>query len=470
MQLIITEKPSVAQSIAAILGATEKKDGYIQGTGYLISWCIGHLVGLAAANAYDERYQKWRQEDLPILPQEWQYTVAADKKKQFNTLRELMNRKDVESIVCATDAGREGELIFRFVYYMANCNKPFSRLWISSMEESAIREGFQNLKNGGEYDALYHSALCRAKADWLIGINTTRLFSVLYGKTLNVGRVQTPTLAMLTERGKKISGFEKEKYYHVRIAAGDLKANGERIPCADKAQAIKTACHNGQAVCVSVVQEQKTQNPPKLFDLTSLQRDANRLFGYTAKQTLDLAQTLYEKKLLTYPRTDSRFLTSDMESTVPVIVNQTALAVGFIRGKVGVTVDNIGSVINDKKISDHHAIIPTMTIQGFDISTLPETERNILTLVCVRLICSVQEKHIYEAITASFECAGQTFTAKGKTIVTEGWKAIDRLFRASLKLKDEDDGCSAEADAALPPISEGQTFENIAATVTEHFT
>jgi DNA topoisomerase-3 len=472
MQLVIAEKPSVAQSIAAVLGATEKKDGYIQGAGYLVSWCIGHLVGLAAAHAYNETYSKWRQEDLPILPEDWQYTVAADKKKQFTTLRELMNRKDVESLVCATDAGREGELIFRFVYQMAGCKKPFSRLWISSMEESAIREGFQNLRDGREYDALYHSALCRAKADWLIGINATRLFSVLYGKTLNVGRVQTPTLAMLTERGAKISDFTKEKYHHVHIDAGGIDAISEKIPAAEDAQAIQTACHEGQAVCVSLTQEQKTVSPPKLFDLTSLQRDANRLFGYTAKQTLDLAQTLYEKKLLTYPRTDSRFLTSDMAKTAPVIVNLAALAVGFIRGNVGIPADYFDRVINDAKVSDHHAIIPTMTIQGFDPATLPETERNILTLVCTRLVCAIHEPNTYKAVTAVFDCGGQTFTAKGKTVTREGWKAVDRLFRVSLKLTDEDGGGAEapEAGAALPPISEGQTFEHVAATVTEHFT
>lgn len=473
MILVIAEKPSVGQSLAAVLGATERKDGYIQGSGYIVSWCIGHLVGLAAAHAYDERYSKWRYEDLPIIPQEWQYTVAADKKKQFATLRELMNRADVESLVCATDAGREGELIYRFVYETAGCKKPFARLWISSMEESAIRQGFDSLKDGGEYDPLYHSALCRAKADWLVGINATRLFSVLYGKTLNVGRVQTPTLAMLTERSAKISGFTKEKYHHVHIASGDLTASSERIPDAEGATAMQTACHGRQAVCVSVEREQKTQAPPKLFDLTSLQRDANRLFGYTAKQTLDLAQTLYEKKLLTYPRTDSRFLTSDMESAVPVLAGHAARAVGFIGERVAIPAANAAGVINDAKVSDHHAIIPTMSIQGFDLSGLPGTERNILALVCVRLICAAHEKHLYETVKAVLECESHCFTAKGKTVLAEGWKAIDRLFRASLKLKDEDDGGEgggAEADRALPPLSEGQTFENVAATVTEHFT
>jgi len=468
MQLIIAEKPSVAASIAAVMGADKKKGGYIEGGGYLVSWCVGHLVELADAAAYDERFAKWRREDLPIVPDEWQYALSSGKEKQFDILRELMKRPDVESLVCATDAGREGELIFRFVYHMAGCKKPFTRLWISSMEESAIREGFQNLKDGREYDNLYHSALCRAKADWLIGINATRLFSVLYQKTLNVGRVQTPTLAMLTERGAKISGFQKEKYHIVHIAAGDLEANSERIPGAEDAQAMQTACHNGQAVCVSVKQEQKTQNPPKLFDLTALQREANRLFGYTAKQTLDLAQSLYEKKLLTYPRTDSRFLTSDMLKTIPVIVNQAALSVGFIRGNVGIPIDFIGNVINDAKVSDHHAIIPTMTISGFDTSTLPETERNLLNLVCTRLVCTIKEKHVFEAVTAVFECAGYSFTAKGKTVIAEGWKAVDRLFRNALKLKDQDE--NGEEEKALPPITEGQTFENVAAAVTEHYT
>jgi len=468
MQLIITEKPSVAASIAAVMGADKKKSGYIEGGGYLVSWCVGHLVELADAAAYDERYSKWRREDLPIVPDEWQYALSSGKEKQFITLRELMKRPDVESLVCATDAGREGELIFRFVYHMAGCKKPFTRLWISSMEESAIREGFQNLKDGREYDNLYHSALCRAKADWLIGINATRLFSVLYQKTLNVGRVQTPTLAMLTERGAKISGFQREKYHIVHIAPGDFDASSERIPGAEDAQAMQTACHNGQAVCVSVGQEQKTQNPPKLFDLTALQREANRLFGYTAKQTLDLAQSLYEKKLLTYPRTDSRFLTSDMLKTIPVIINQAALCVGFIRGNVGIPIDYMGNVINDAKVSDHHAIIPTMTISGFDTSTLPETERNILNLVCTRLVCAIKEKHDFEAVTAVFECGGHTFTAKGKTVIAEGWKAVDRLFRNALKLKDQDE--NGEDEKALPPITEGQTFESVAAAVTEHYT
>ena len=299
MQLVIAEKPSVAQSIAAVLGAAEKKDGYIEGGGYLVSWCVGHLVGLAQADAYGEQYKKWRLEALPILPQDWQYTLAADKEKQFKTLKDLMHRDDVSEVVNACDAGREGELIFRFVYEMAKCRKPMRRLWISSMENEAIWRGFETLKDGREYDALFASALCRAKADWIIGINATRLFSVLYNHTLNVGRVQTPTLKMLTDRDAAIAGFTKEKFYHVRLALNGAEAASRKLTAAGEAETLKTACETSQAVCVSVTREKKTAAPPKLFDLTSLQREANKLYGYTAKQTLDLAQALYEKRLLT---------------------------------------------------------------------------------------------------------------------------------------------------------------------------
>ena len=309
MQLVIAEKPSVARSIAGVIGADQKRDGYMEGNGYLVSWCIGHLVSLADAGAYDERFKKWRYDDLPILPQEWQYIIPAEKKGQFSVLRSLMERPDVTGLVCATDAGREGELIFRFVYQMAGCKKPFKRLWISSMEDAAIREGFAHLKPGADYDDLYQSALCRAQADWLVGINATRLFSILYHKTLTVGRVQTPTLNMLVDREAKISNFKKEKYHVVHIAAGGMEAASDRFMNPDDADATKTACAGAQAVCVSVKREKKTEQPPRLYDLTTLQREANRLFGFTAKQTLDYAQQLYEKKLLTYPRTDSQYLT-----------------------------------------------------------------------------------------------------------------------------------------------------------------
>ena len=314
-KLVICEKPSVAKSIASALGVASRADGYFEGGGWLISWCIGHLVGLADAAAYDDRYKKWRYEDLPILPAPFRYVVSEEKADQFHILRSLMERPDVTELVNACDAGREGELIFRLVYEAAGCSKPFSRLWISSMEDAAIREGFADLRPGADYDPLYQSALCRQKADWLIGINASRLFSVLYHRTLNIGRVQTPTLAMLADRDGKIVLFRKEKYHHVRLTLEEAEAVSDRIVSPEDAQTIRDACDGQQAVCVSLVREKKTEKPPKLYDLTTLQREANRVFGYTAKQTLDYAQSLYEKKLLTYPRTDSRYLTSDMAET-----------------------------------------------------------------------------------------------------------------------------------------------------------
>lgn len=360
MKLVICEKPSVGAAVAAALGVREKKDGYIEGNGYVISWCIGHLVGLAEAAAYGEQYKKWSYDSLPILPQEWQYTVAADKGKQFKILKDLMHRADVSEVVNACDAGREGELIFRFVYHQAGCKKPFTRLWISSMENEAIRSGFDNLKDGREYDALYHSALCRAKADWLIGINATRLFSCLYGKTLNVGRVQTPTLKMLVDRDAAIMNFKKEKYYHVCLMLSGAEAASAKIRAADEASELKAACEASAAVCTSLTREKKTVAPPKLFDLTSLQREANRIYGYTAKQTLDLAQTLYEKKLLTYPRTDSNYLTDDMGDTAKSMVTLLCGKLPFMAG-VSFTPELV-KVLNSKKVSDHHAIIPTIEL------------------------------------------------------------------------------------------------------------
>ena len=465
LTLVIAEKPSVAQTIAAALGVKEKKDGYIEGGGYLISWCVGHLVELAEAAAYGEQYKKWSYDSLPILPEEWQYTVSADKEKQFATLKGLMHRADVSEVVNACDAGREGELIFRFVYHMAGCNKPMRRLWISSMEDAAIKAGFADLKDGRDYDALYASALCRAKADWIIGINATRLFSCLYGKTLNVGRVQTPTLKMLTDRGAAITGFQKEKYYHVRLDLTGAEAASERISDKGNADGLKAACEAAQAVCVSLTREKKTAAPPKLFDLTSLQREANKIYGYTAKQTLDLAQTLYEKRLLTYPRTDSAFLTDDMGDTAAKTVSLLSGKLPFMQG-VSFTPD-ISRTLDSSKVSDHHAIIPTMELAKTDIATLPESERNILTLAGARLIFAAAEPHVYEAVTAVFSCADTEFTAKGKTVLCPGWKDLERRFRATLKSKPDEE---AETEAALPELAEGQTFEHPAAKVTEHFT
>ena len=467
--LVIAEKPSVAQSIAAVLGAGEKKNGFIEGNGYLVSWCVGHLVGLAEAAAYGEQYRKWSYDSLPILPQEWKYTVAADKKAQFDTLKDLMHREDVSEVVNACDAGREGELIFRFVYEVAGCKKPMRRLWISSMEDEAIRDGFSHLKDGRDYDSLFASALCRAKADWIIGINATRLFSCLYNHTLNVGRVQTPTLKMLVDRHAVITTFKKEKYYHVRLMLPGAEAISERLPAADEARELKKACEAAQAVCASLSREQKTAAPPKLFDLTSLQREANRIFGYTAKQTLDLAQALYEKRLLTYPRTDSSYLTDDMGDTAAGILTMLCKKLPFMEG-VALTPE-ISRLLNSKKVSDHHAIIPTMELAKTDLSGLPETERNILTLAGARLLMAAAEPHTFEAVTAVFECAGQTFTAKARAVLSDGWKGLERRYRATLKTKPdpEDDGESGLLSGTLS-FSEGQTFDSPTAKVTEHDT
>ena len=460
--LVIAEKPSVARSIATVIGADEKQNGYWQGGGYLVSWCIGHLVSFAEAGQYDEKYCKWKYEDLPILPQPWQFIVPDEKKQQFEILRTLLNRPDVDSVTAATDAGREGELIFRFVYQMAGCTKPVKRLWISSMEDAAIREGFANLRPDSDYDALYQSALCRAKADWLVGINATRLFSVLYHKTLTVGRVQTPTLKMLVDRDAKILRFQKEKYYTVDIHSGSLKADSRRIASMDEADTLKNACAGAPAICTSIKREKKTEQPPKLYDLTTLQREANRLFGFTAKQTLDYAQQLYEKKLLTYPRTDSQYLTEDMGQTVQHLVSDLLGLLLFAQG-LALTAE-VGRILNSKKVSDHHAIIPTAEFVKQGFTGLAESESKLMNLVCSKLLCAVAAPHEYETVTAVFSCAGNEFTAKGKTVLVPGWKEIDQRFRSNLKADTEE-----EVLNTLPEPAEGQSF-SVMANVSEHFT
>ena len=461
-QLVIAEKPSVARSIATVIGATEKQNGYWQGGGYLVSWCIGHLVSFAEAGQYNEKYCKWRYEDLPILPQPWQFIVPDEKKQQFEIVRALLNRPDVDSVTAATDAGREGELIFRFVYQMAGCTKPVKRLWISSMEDAAIREGFANLCPDSDYDALYQSALCRAKADWLVGINATRLFSVLYHKTLTVGRVQTPTLKMLVDRDAKILRFQKERYYTVGIQSGSLKADSGRIASMDEADTLKNACAGASAICSSVKREKKTEQPPKLYDLTTLQREANRLFGFTAKQTLDYAQQLYEKKLLTYPRTDSQYLTEDMGQTAQHLVSDLLGLLPFAQG-LALTPD-VDRVLNSKKVSDHHAIIPTAEFVKQGFTGLAESECKLMNLVCAKLLCAVAVPHEYETVAAVFSCAGNEFTAKGKTVLIPGWKEIDQRFRATLKADTEE-----EVLNALPELAEGQNF-SVTTDILEHFT
>ena len=462
VQLVIAEKPSVARSIAAVIGAAEKLNGYWQGGGYLVSWCIGHLVSFAEADQYDEKYCKWRYEDLPILPQPWQFIVPDEKKQQFEVLRALLNRPDVDSVTAATDAGREGELIFRFVYQMAGCTKPVKRLWISSMEDAAIREGFANLCPDSDYDALYRSALCRAKADWLVGINATRLFSVLYHKTLTVGRVQTPTLKMLVDRDAKILRFQKEKYYTVGIQSGSLKADSGRIASMDEANTLKSTCAGTSAICTSIKRERKAEQPPKLYDLTTLQREANRLFGFTAKQTLDYAQQLYEKKLLTYPRTDSQYLTEDMGQTAQHLVSDLLWLLPFAQG-LDLPPD-VGRVLSSKKVSDHHAILPTAEFAKQGFTGLAESECMLMNLVCSKLFCAVAAPHEYETVTAVFSCAGNEFTAKGKTVLVPGWKEIDQRFRSTLKADTEEEMLNT-----LPELAEGQSFR-VTSTVSEHFT
>ena len=463
-QLVIAEKPSVTRSIAAVIGASEKQTGYWQGGGYLVSWCIGHLVSFAEAGQYDEKYCKWRYEDLPILPQPWQFIVPDEKKQQFEVLRALLNRPDVDSVTAATDAGREGELIFRFVYQMADCTKPVKRLWISSMEDAAIREGFANLRPDSDYDALYQSALCRAKADWLVGINATRLFSVLYHKTLTVGRVQTPTLKMLVDRDAKILRFQKEKYYTVGIQSGSLKADSGRIASMDEANTLKSTCAGTSAICTSIKRERKAEQPPKLYDLTTLQREANRLFGFTAKQTLDYAQQLYEKKLLTYPRTDSQYLTEDMGQTAQHLVSDLLGLLPFAQG-LDLTPE-VGRILNSKKVSDHHAIIPTAEFAKQGFTGLAESECKLMNLVCSKLLCAVAAPHEYETVTAVFSCAGNEFAAKGKTVLVPGWKEIDQRFHSTLKTDGDEE---TEALNTLPELAEGQSFSAVA-DISEHFT
>ena len=411
MKLVLAEKPSVAMSLSKVIGANQRGDGYMEGNGYLVSWCVGHLVELSQPEAYDEKYAKWRYDDLPILPDHWRYQVSASTKKQFGILKKLMQRKDVESLICATDAGREGELIFRLVYHQCGCKKPVERLWISSMEDSAIREGFQKLRPGTEYDALYEAALCRERADWIVGINATRLFSCLYGQTLNVGRVMTPTLAMVVMRDAAIRAFKPEPFYSAELKFRDFQAGGERMK--EKAEAEKLVaecCQAGSAIITKVEQKEKSEKPPALFDLTSLQREANRQLGFTAQQTLDYTQALYEKKLVTYPRTDSRYLTDDMAPLVPELVS--VIQQSFqIQADVPAPV-NAAQVINSKKVTDHHAIIPTKTAAGYDISSLPSGEQAILTMLAVRLICAVGTPCHYAETIVEAECAGQKFRTK----------------------------------------------------------
>ena len=457
----MTEKPSVAMSYAKVLGVQGRQDGYLEGSGYIVSWCIGHLVELAPPSTYDEKYVKWNVADLPILPQRWQYLVSASTKKQFGILKKLMHRADVESIICATDAGREGELIFRLVYEQAGCKKPVSRLWLSSMEDNAIREGFANLKPSTEYDALYQAALCRERADWMVGINCSRLFSCLYGRPLAVGRVMTPTLAMTVEREAAIAAFVPEKFYTVALElTSGFVALSRRISEKADAEKLLAECRKEMVSTIQkITRKEKAENPPPLYDLTTLQRDANRLLGFTAQQTLNYAQSLYEKKLITYPRTDSRFLTEDMAASLPGLMSAAAGAFD-VHEAVPVHAEQ---AINNSKVSDHHALLPTASVAQADFSALPAGELSILRLITVRLLCAVGEPHRYAETTLTTICAGKEFSAKGKVVLDEGWKGIERKMLDDLLDKKKEPAAlpdvqeQSECDIAGAELKEGQT-------------
>ena len=429
-KLVVAEKPSVAMSYAKVLGATNRKDGYLEGNGYLVSWCVGHLVELAPPNVYDAKYVKWSIADLPILPQKWQYLVSASTKKQFGILQKLMHHPDVDSIVNSCDSGREGELIFRLVYQQAGCKKPFSRLWLSSMEENAIREGFAHLKPSTEYDALYNAALCRERADWMVGINASRLFSCLYNQPLAVGRVMTPVLAMTVVREAAIAAFVPEKFYTVALTLADGgTASSKRFAQKADAELLLSKCRKeGRVTVQKMERKEKSESPPQLYDLTALQRDANRLLGFTAQQTLDYAQSLYEKRLITYPRTDSRFLTEDMAASLPGLVTDTGRAFA-VEEPIPI---HVQQVIDGSKVTDHHALLPTKSMGNADLAALPAGERNILRLIAARLLCAVGEPHRYAETTLTTICAREEFSAKGKMVLSEGWKAVERKMLGEL--------------------------------------
>lgn len=418
-KLIIAEKPSVAQSITKVLGATSRKEGYIEGGNYIVTWCVGHLAAMANAEVYDEKYAKWRYDDLPIVPQKWEYVPEKDKAKQFEVIRELMNRDDVDEIINGCDAGREGELIFRTVYYLAGCTKTMKRLWSSSMEDEAVREGMKNLRPGSAYDGLYRSALCRSRADWLVGINATRLFSILYHRKLNVGRVVSPTLSLIVQRECDIDAFKPEPFYTVHLSFDNFTALSERFKDRNEAEQVLNSCANHTVTVKSTERKEKSERPPLLFDLTTLQRTANRELGYTSQQTLDYLQSLYEKKLCTYPRTDSRYLTYDMVSLIPELVR---ISAKICHSDVPLSL-NTGIICNSPKVTDHHAIVPTVSVMSADISVLPTGEREILRLVSRQLLCAVSEPFRYAETVAVLDCGRHIFTVKGRETLADGWKA-----------------------------------------------
>ena len=432
--MIVTEKPSVAISYAKILGVHGRQDGYLEGNGYLVSWCVGHLVELAPPSAYGEQYVKWNIADLPILPEKWQYLVSASTKKQFGILKKLMHRADVNTVVNGCDAGREGELIFRLVYEQAGCKKPVSRLWLSSMEDSAVRAGFANLKPSTEYDALYQAALCRERADWMVGINCSRLFSCLYGRPLAVGRVMTPTLAMTVEREAAIAAFVPKKFYTVALElTSGFVASSRRISEKAAAEKLLAGCREEMVSTIQkITRKEKAENPPPLYDLTTLQRDANRLLGYSAQQTLDYVQSLYEKQLTTYPRTDSCYIADEDEEMLEELAEELEDFLGFVSEDADDDVPRTRRTVNRQKVTDHHAILPTRSMLQADLDALPKGERNILKLIIARTLMAVSKPFRYLETLLTTECAGEEFTAKGKEILEEGWKAVERKVLADI--------------------------------------
>ena len=452
--LIVGEKPSVSRAISAVVGASSAHKGYTEGNGYVVSWCVGHLVGLKFPNEYGNGWdQRWSFSQLPMLPEKWQFRVTDSTKAQYELLKKLMNRVDVSEIICATDADREGECIFRYVYNMANCKKPVKRLWVSSLEESAIRKALTTMKPMSAYDNLFNAGYARARADWLVGMNSSRLFSVRYGGKLNIGRVQTPTLAMIVQRDAEVNGFIKQKYYTADLNCGGFILSSARIDDENAADTLVSACDGNTVTISSVKREVKTDKAPKLYDLTTLQREANKAFGYTAQQTLDYTQSLYEGKLVTYPRTDSQFLSDDMAQTALDVAKLCDTYFGF-----GIShTPDISKVINNSKVSGHHAIIPTSGIATADLSSLPSGEKNVLTLIATKLICATAPAHKYEAVKLTGICNGTEFTATGRTVLEMGWKAY---AKQSDKKNEE---------KALPAVTEGQTF-TVDASKGEHFT
>ena len=465
--LIIAEKPSVAKSLANVIGAYQEKKGYLEGRDCVVSWCLGHLAEYAFPESYDEKYAQWDFEDLPIIPSPWRLAVTKDKKQQYIVLKELMCRQDIDYVINACDAGREGELIFRRVYDLSKSKLPVMRLWISSMEDEAIREGFRSMKPGREYDNLAGASVCRAKADWLLGINESRAFTTTYGRKLILGRVQTPTLAMIVEREAAIEGFQKEQYFLVHLKKDGLDAVSDKFMDRAEAEMLATLCNGKDATVRFVDQEQKTAQPPRLYDLTSLQRDANRQFGLTASQTLEAAQALYESKLITYPRTDSRFLTEDMEETVGIVIRKVLEAVPFVA--VGMLPENTGRLMNNKKVTDHHAIIPTAEIGNCDLDSLSDSDRKVLFLIATRLLCAAGKPHKYTVTTAGIECEGKLFGAQSSHADGSSWKSFEEAMKAYCKA-DAPDEEDKEIETRLPTLHEGDVIPSVETVMTDHWT